>query len=98
PDSLMYHSHDSYEVGGKPGSVKRHLRCKTEYIDVDESGGWRSREAGVPWDWKSTLSDPSALEIAQQARLVAKKVGHNVEVMFFVSRDDGYVRVLPWFY
>lgn len=98
PDSLMYHPHDSYEVEEGAKSTRSYLRCKTEYIDVDGTGRWRSRSAGAPWDWKSTLSDETARALALQARLVAQKVEHNVEVMFFISRSEGNVKVLPWFY
>jgi predicted house-cleaning noncanonical NTP pyrophosphatase (MazG superfamily) len=98
PDSLMYHPHDSYEVDNDSMRIKRYLRCKTDYIDVDGEGDWRSQPAGAPWDWKPALSDETARTIASQAQRVARQVGHSAEVMFFVSRSENGVAVLPWFY
>jgi predicted house-cleaning noncanonical NTP pyrophosphatase (MazG superfamily) len=98
PDSLLYHSHDSYEVEAPSGTIRSHLRCKNEYIDIGTDGKWRSKVAGKPWDWKPALTSPVAREIARQAQLVADTAGFDVEVMFFIFEGGTPSNVLPWFF
>ena len=97
PDSLLFHPHDSYRVHLESGKTERYLRCKTDYIDVDARGAWKSRSSGQPWDWRSTLSQSQAVSIAQMTARIADAVGEPVEVMFFITgRPEA--PVLPWFY
>jgi len=98
PDSLLFHPHDSFRVDVDTESVERHLRCKTDFIDVDEEGKLRSRPAGVPWDWRPALSDEVALEVAKVCSTIADKLGMDIEVMCFVNPQATDTRVLPWFY
>jgi predicted house-cleaning noncanonical NTP pyrophosphatase (MazG superfamily) len=98
PDSLLFHLHDSYRVDIDARSVERHLRCKTDFIDVDAKGGWRSRHAGVPWDWRPTLSTEVALEVADICATLADKLEMDVEVMCFIDTRSAKAKVLPWFY
>jgi predicted house-cleaning noncanonical NTP pyrophosphatase (MazG superfamily) len=99
PDGLLFHPHDSYRVDRGRGRVSRYLRCKTDYIDVDGGGRWLSRPSGRPWDWRSTLSDAEAVEIAGMSETLAHHVAGDVEVMFFIGSDvEGRHSILPWFY
>lgn len=98
PDSLLFHPHDSFRIDVEAGRVERYLRCKTDYIDVDADGGWRSRPAGAPWDWRPALSNASALKVAKVCARVADHVGVDVEVMFFIGPSATEPWVLPWFY
>ncbi len=98
PDSLLFHPHDSFRVDIDARAVERHLRCKTDFIDVDALGGWRSRHAGVPWDWRPALSNEMALEIGDICAALADKLEMDVEVMCFVGTQTGKTTVLPWFY
>jgi predicted house-cleaning noncanonical NTP pyrophosphatase (MazG superfamily) len=97
PDSLLFHPHDSFRVDIDARVVERHLRCKTDFIDVDEEGGLRSRPAGVPWDWKPALSNEIALEVGTMCANLADRLQMDVEVMFFVGVRDKDAAVLPWF-
>jgi predicted house-cleaning noncanonical NTP pyrophosphatase (MazG superfamily) len=99
PDSLFYYPHDTFFVDVEPGSVDRHLRCKDEFIDVDDNGDWKPRRAGSPWDWRASLSRDSAATIARTSLALADYCGKELEVMFFAGIDDqGDDRSLPWFF
>jgi predicted house-cleaning noncanonical NTP pyrophosphatase (MazG superfamily) len=98
PDSLLFHPHDSFRVDIDSRLVERHLRCKTDFIDVDENGGWLSRPAGVPWDWKPVLSDELALQVADICSTLADKLEMDVEVMFFIGAHAIEAPSLPWFF
>ncbi len=99
PDGLLFHPHDSYRVDIANASVSRYLRCKTDYIDVDQEGKWQSRPAGVSWDWKPTLSDEQAIVIAKMSTQLADHLGKAIEIMFLISagsHDD--TPILPWWF
>lgn len=98
PDSLLFHPHDSYRVHTDTGGVERYVRCKTDFIDVDARGRWRSRVAGRPWDWKPTLEDEDARCLADMTRRIADEVDEPVEVMFFVAACRDRSSLVPWFY
>lgn len=98
PDSLLFHPHDSYRVDVANTEVTRYLRCKTDYIDIDSSGKWRSRSAGRPWDWKPTLTDAQAVSIAKMSLRLAEHLGKRVEIMFLISEEPNDVSILPWFF
>jgi predicted house-cleaning noncanonical NTP pyrophosphatase (MazG superfamily) len=102
PDSLLYYPHDSFEVNiGRRGfSVQRRLRCKSEYLDVNESGEWYPKKAGRRWDWKEALGEEDLRIIASASRRLADHLGKPVGVMFFVGNapDDVYPQCLPWYF
>jgi len=98
PDSLLFHPHDSFRVDVDARVVERHLRCKTDFIDVDKKGGLRSRAAGVPWDWRAALSNEVVLEVADMCAILADQVQTDVEVMFFTGVRGRDTPVLPWFF
>lgn len=98
PDSLLFHPHDSFRVDIDTQSVERHLRGKTDFIDVDARGRLKSRPAGTPWDWRPALSDELALEVAEICSSLADHLQIDVEVMCFISPQAADVKVLPWFY
>jgi predicted house-cleaning noncanonical NTP pyrophosphatase (MazG superfamily) len=98
PDGLLFHPHDSFRVDLATKKVQRYLRCKTEYIDVAGDGTWRSRPAGSPWDWNPALSDEEAGQIADMTGQLARKLGEDIGVMFFIGGTREVPWILPWFY
>jgi len=101
-EGLYYHPHDSYEInlGNDPAQIKRQIRCKTEYIDIDETGKWFSKKAGTNWDWAESLNKQQVLNISQYNTIIADYLNFPVTVMYFVDVDQstGYPTILPWFY
>jgi predicted house-cleaning noncanonical NTP pyrophosphatase (MazG superfamily) len=98
PDGLVYNSHDSYEVDLREGSVRRQLRCKSRILVEDAAGHWENQPIGAPADWRSTISDNEALQVADMSRRLAAVLDRPVETMFFlrVRAADGDVDALPW--
>lgn len=100
PDSLQFYPHDSFEVDvRKADSIKKRVRCKTEYVDVDEGGNWIERSNGRPYDWQSTLTDDELLNIARFTRKLSICLQKPVSVMFFVgvASATGHPPCLPWY-
>lgn len=101
-EGLYYHPHDSFEVNlmTSPGSIVRQIRCKTEYLDVDNSGKWFSKKAGIKWDWAESLTKEQILAIAEYNVKIADHLDSAVTVMYFVDveHSTGYPTILPWFY
>jgi predicted house-cleaning noncanonical NTP pyrophosphatase (MazG superfamily) len=111
-DGLYYHPHDSYEIdikknriveGGTKSlllKIEKKQRCKTEYIDVDESGQWCSRKSGTQWDWEESLNREQIEEIVQYNQIISKFLNKPVVVMYFVGVNPktGYYSIVPWFY
>lgn len=101
-DGLYYHPHDSFEVNlmTKPQNIIRQIRCKTEYLDVDNYGKWFSKRAGIKWDWAESLTKDQILSIAEYNTKIADHLYSPVTVMYFVDVDQstGYPTILPWFY
>lgn len=101
PESLDYFPHDSYEVtlhGNDAADIETQLRCKCEYIDVDATGMWLPTKAGPPWDWKQSLPNDMAVDVAHAAAAIADRIGTPVQVMFFIGVDPMDREVLPWVY
>jgi len=98
PDGLLYYPHDSYHVSLRRESVRRRIRAKHTILLCDDDGTWHGAELGAPWDWRSTLSDAEALNIARISKQLADHLGRSVETMFFVRAltADGIVEALPW--
>lgn len=98
PDGLLYYPHDSYHVSLRRGSVRRRIRAKHTILLCDEEGTWCASKLGSPWDWRSTLSDEEAVNVARVSKQLADRLGRPVETMFFVRAHtaDGLVQALPW--
>jgi predicted house-cleaning noncanonical NTP pyrophosphatase (MazG superfamily) len=101
-EGLYFHPHDSFEVNlmnTKP-QVKKQIRCKTEYIDVDEQGKWFSKKSGTSFDWAESLTKKQINDIATYNIKIADYLDLPVTVMYFVGVDQstGYPDILPWFY
>jgi predicted house-cleaning noncanonical NTP pyrophosphatase (MazG superfamily) len=100
PDGLLYFPHDSFEVSDDGRVIYRRVRCKTNVIDFNTRGGFFSREAGRPWDWKESLDQKTLRLIRDQSAAIAERLGVPAETMFFVGvpahlAADG---VLPWYF
>ena len=99
PDGLLAYPHDSFEMDSRnPSKIQRHLRCKTDYIDVDESGDWTPHRCKPPHDWMASLTDSEIREIAGHSARVSELLKKPVEIMFFVGVDtrSGHPACLPW--
>jgi len=99
-DGLYYHPHDSYEISIIDKIVKKQIRCKNEYLDVNLDGTWFSKKSGSKYDWKESLNKNQQFEIAKYTTQIANFLGVPVTVMYFVDIDKctGYKNILPWFY
>ena len=101
PDGLLFYPHDSFEVDSQnPQYMKRRIRCKTEYLDIDESGKWVEKRCGRPWDWKTSLESAELQEIARFSCKVSEYLKRPVQIMYFVDVDpaSGHPPCLPWYY
>ena len=85
--------------GGKFESKKR-IRCKTEYLDIDNNGKWVSRTSGVNIDWEDSLTSTELEEILRFNEKIAGYLKKDVTVMYFVGifNETGYPSILPWYY
>ena len=101
-EGLYFHPHDSFEVNlmNSPPQIKRLIRCKTEYIDVDKKGKWFSKKCGTDFDWAESLTKKQIIDIATYNIKISEYLNSPVTVMYFVGVDQstGYPEVLPWFY
>ncbi|MGN6350539.1 MAG: hypothetical protein ACTHL3_03650, partial [Candidatus Nitrosocosmicus sp.] len=99
-DGLYYHPHDSFEVNSVQLSIKKKIRCKTEFLDVNNEGNWIPVKASYRLDWKESLSKEHLYNIAEYNFKIANKLNSPVTVMYFVDVDKqtGYPTILPWFY
>ncbi|MCX6155941.1 MAG: nucleoside triphosphate pyrophosphohydrolase [Candidatus Kapabacteria bacterium] len=99
-DGLYYHPHDSFEFNSTNKTTKKKIRCKTEYLDVDETGKWFSKKSGSDWDWAESLNALQIKEISSFTTAIANFLDKSVTVMYFVDVDvnTGYPSLLPWFY
>ena len=101
-EGLYFHPHDSFEVNllNSPTQIKKLIRCKTEYIDVDNKGKWFSKKSGTDFDWAESLTKKQLNNIATYNIKIAEYLNSVVTVMYFVGveKSTGYPEVLPWFY
>lgn len=100
-DGLYFHPHDSFEVqNGKKFNHQKRIRCKTEYLDIDNNGNWISRKSGENFDWKESLSINELKKIFEYNEKISGHLNKEVTVMYFVGifKETGYSSVLPWFY
>jgi|GEM_PF-594664 len=102
PDGLLYYPHDTFRMSeGRNGlAIRRHIRCKVEYLDVDHKGRWVQKRSGDNYDWAESLKEQQLESIFEYTRLLAKHLNKPIQLMFFVgvNADSGYPDVLPWFY
>jgi len=100
-DGLQYYPHDSFDASiDKTGDISRRIRYKEEFIDLDAEGRWAPSLTGAPWDWNASLSDEHVREIAQGSGRIARQLGKDVLVMWFIrgSREAPERACIPWFY
>lgn len=101
PDGLLYYSHDSFEVSvDKTKKIKRYIRCKKEFLDVDKKGKWTKKFCSEEFDWKPSLKKKDLERIADYSFKILKHLGKPVQVMFFVNveKATGHPECLPWFF
>jgi predicted house-cleaning noncanonical NTP pyrophosphatase (MazG superfamily) len=98
PDGLQYFPYDSYEVDTVSGRIRKKLRCKTRYLDVDAEEKWVTSLTGPPWDWRQSISNDVVNQIGHAAITICKKIGKAVDVMFFIGirKESGHPYWLPW--
>lgn len=113
PESLYWHSHDTYEVDTEKVDLNRgfspifeypirvRARYKGTFIAPNDDGHWVHHETAPPWDWLATISsDEWVREIAHTTRRICERVGKPVQVMWFVENHPDATRhhVLPWYH
>ena len=99
-DGLYYHPHDSFEQNSSSSKIKEGIRCKTEYLDIDETGNWISKKTNEKYDWKKSLTSKEIHTIASYNEKIASFLRKPVTVMYFVGvfKNTGYPEILPWYY
>lgn len=99
-DGLYYHPHDSFEYNSSNGKVKERIRCKTEYLDINEFGNWVSKKCNEKLDWKNSLTVSELKKISSYNEKLSTFLKMPVTVMYFVGvfENTGYSEVLPWYY
>nr|WP_321357810.1 nucleoside triphosphate pyrophosphohydrolase [uncultured Draconibacterium sp.] len=99
-DGLYYHPHDSFEYNSSNKKIRRKIRCKTEYLDIDETGGWISKKSNDKYDWRDSLTINEIEKISYYNEKLASYLDMPVTVMYFVGvfPETGYSEILPWFY
>ncbi len=113
PESLYWHSHDTFEVDvekadlntlftrGSEYPVRARTRFKGTFIAPDSNGAWIHHQTKAPFDWAPTIKSKEWLfEIAHTTRRICEHLGQPVEVMWFVDihPDATNHRVLPWYH
>lgn len=99
-DGLYYHPHDSFEYNSSNKRIKERIRCKTEYLDVDENGNWVSNKCNEKYDWRNSLTKREIAMISSYNEKLASYLEVPVTVMYFVGvfKNTGYPEILPWYY
>lgn len=112
PEGLYWFGHDAFEVdtGNAELSIiendakfrySRRDRYKEWYIAPNVEGAWCTHRTTEPFDWKTTIPNDKWLsEIASTSRTIAERVGHPVNVMWFlaVHPEASTHSVLPWYH
>ncbi len=113
PESLYWHSHDTFEVSVETASlsapkdrdvvysVRSRERFKGTFIAPDADGAWIHHQTKVPHDWAPSIESKEWLsEIAHTTRRICEHLGKPVEVMWFVAThlSASSHRVLPWYH
>lgn len=97
---MNYYPYDSFEVDVETRKVKRKIRCKTQYLDVDKNANWVPKRAGELWDWRSSLANKEIAQIGDFTYAIREHVQSPVEVMYFlgVHPSTGHPSCPPWYY
>lgn len=101
PDGLHYYPHDSFEVDlWNLKNLRKRIRCKTKYLDIDKDGNWIEVNSGSPWDWRASLKKNEIIEIAEYSYKLSKRLNCPVETMFFIGINPMHSKrnCLPWYY
>jgi predicted house-cleaning noncanonical NTP pyrophosphatase (MazG superfamily) len=113
PESLYWHSHDTFEVDAENAKldsplgqtcdypIKRRERFKGTFIAPDVNGAWIHHQTKQPFDWSPTINSAQSLcEIAHTTRRICERLQQPVEVMWFVDTHSGATthNVLPWYH
>jgi predicted house-cleaning noncanonical NTP pyrophosphatase (MazG superfamily) len=113
PESLYWHSHDTYEVDCENADLSKSSaqgcnyplrsreRFKGTFIAPDSSGAWVHHQTAIPFDWSPTISSRQWLcEIAHTTRRICERLQKPVEVMWFVDThpESSDHRLLPWYH
>jgi len=97
-EGLYFHPHDSFEVFNDGEKIVKKIRCKQNYIDVNETGDWISKSAGKNYDWKQSITAKQIEEIRIFTQRISNHLNKSVTVMFFVNENKNIPEVLPWYY
>jgi predicted house-cleaning noncanonical NTP pyrophosphatase (MazG superfamily) len=113
PESLYWHSHDTFEVDTESADlsspllegalypIRERLRYKGTFIAPDSNGAWVHHQTAIPFDWSPTITSRQVLcEIAHTTRRICEEVQKSVEVMWFVDNhgDATGHTALPWYH
>jgi predicted house-cleaning noncanonical NTP pyrophosphatase (MazG superfamily) len=101
PDGLEFCSHDSFDVDTRNGSiVGRKIRYKPTFLAATPDGSWKSTLLGPPWDWKPSLDDNTAREIAVLSKKLAADLDETIVIMWFarIPKGTGHPSLIPWRY
>lgn len=113
PESLYWHSHDTFEVDTESGDLgsplsanllypfRERLRYKGIFIAPDLNGAWIHHQTALPFDWSATITSSQLLcEIAHTTRRICEEVKKPVEVMWFVDNHEEATghKALPWYH
>ena len=101
PDGLLFYPHDSFELSHKGiGKIRKHIRFKEEFLNVDEKGQWLPKIANKPWDWRSSLTAEELSAIAEGSHKIAHHLDSLVQIMWFIGTEEaeGSQGCLPWYY
>ncbi len=113
PESLYWHSHDTFEVDTERAEldapatnrceypIRYRERFKGTFIAPDENGAWVHHETKPPHDWAPTIgSSQTICEIAHTTRRICERVGKPVQVMWFVENHPAATKhtALPWYH
>lgn len=97
-DGLAYNSYDSFEVDLFEKKIKKKIRGKHEYLDVDDKGNWIIKKSGSNWDWKQSLEDKEVISIAEMCFKVSSFLKKPLILMFFINYSNSKIHapILPW--
>jgi predicted house-cleaning noncanonical NTP pyrophosphatase (MazG superfamily) len=99
-DGLGYNSYDSFEIDIRTRKIRKKIRGKTEYLDVNEKGNWIIKKAGYPWDWRQSLGNKDLYQIADMSSKLAIHLKTPVIIMYFIGDGTSVIhpKILAWHY
>jgi len=96
-EGLYYHPYDSFEYNKNNTNILKKIRCKSNYLDINDKGTWYLKKAGINYDWAQSLTDEQVRIIANYTEVIAKHLHNPVNVMFFINKGNNYPNS-TWFY